>query len=55
MITNLSIIKFFFIVLFNFSKTTTPMTQVVARQVKLQKYQNVFDQIKRQNWVMAIA
>ena len=58
MITNLSIIKFFFfIVLLNFSKATAlTAPEVVARpEVKLQKYQNVFDQIKKQNWVMAIA
>ena len=57
MITNLSIIKFFFfIVLFNFSNVialTAP--EIQARpEIKLQKYQDVFDQIKKQNWIMAI-
>ncbi len=57
MITNLSIIKFFFlIVLFNFSKVTaiTPPEVLVRPEIKLQKYQDVFDNIKKQNWVMAI-
>ncbi len=57
MITNLSIIKFFFfIVLINFSKVEalTPPEAVARPEIKLQKYQDVFDQIKKQNWVMAI-
>ena len=57
MITNLSIIKFFFlIVLFNFSKVTalTPPVAEARPEIKIEKYQDVFAQIKKQNWVMAI-
>ena len=57
MITNLSIIKFFFlIVLFNFSKVSalTPPVAEARPEIKIQKYQDVFAQIKKQNWVMAI-
>ena len=49
MITNLSIIKFFFlIVLLNFSKVTalTPPEVLARPEIKLKKYQDVFDQIK---------
>ena len=47
---------FFLIVLFNFSKVIAlSPPEVLARpEIKLQKYQDVFDQIKKQNWVMAI-
>ena len=57
MITNLSIIKlFFFIVLLNFSKASAlnPPEAQARPEVKIQKYQDVFDQIKKQNWVMAV-
>ena len=57
MITNLSIIKlFFFIVLLNFSKALAlnPPEALARPEVKIQKYQDVFDQIKKQNWVMAV-
>ena len=53
MITNLSIIKFFFfIVLLNFSKALAlnPPEALARPEVKIQKYQDVFDQIKKQNF-----
>ena len=57
MITNLSIIKFFFfIVLLNFSEASAlnPPEALARPEVKTQKYQDVFDQIKKQNWIMAV-
>ena len=48
MITNLSIIKLFFYCSFNFSKALAlnPPEALARPEVKIQKYQDVFDQIK---------
>ena len=56
MITNLSIIKFFFFITFfcfvNVEAFSPP--QALQRpEIKYPKFKDVFDQIKKQNWVMA--
>ena len=56
MITNLSIIKFFFLITFFWfitAEAISPPEAVPKPEIKYPKFKDVFDQIKKQNWVMA--